>query len=100
MQLTIEERGPSELVLAGDIDMAAEEAFRASLETHGLSDGLVLDMSAVTFMDSTGLGIILAAAANRDAASPLVLERPSSAVTKVLELAGIADQVAGLQVRA
>lgn len=99
VQLTIEERGPSRLALAGDIDLSSEEIFRSALETQPDAQELVLEMSEVTFMDSTGLGILLAAASDRTGAAPLVLLQPSSAVVRVLELAGIGDQVAGMQVR-
>jgi anti-anti-sigma factor len=99
VQLTIEERGPSQLALAGDIDLSSEEIFRSSLESQPPAEELVLDMSDVTFMDSTGLGILLAAASGRTEAAPLVLLQPSSAVARVLELAGVGAQVAGMQVR-
>jgi anti-sigma B factor antagonist len=100
VQLRIQERGPSTLALAGDIDMASEDTFRSSLEGQPAGDELTLDMSEVTFMDSTGLGILLGAAAARAESAPLVLLHPSTAVTRVLELAGIGDQIAGMHVRA
>jgi len=49
--------------LSGEIDMATAEALRASLEPWLRAGGpVVLDFSAVSFMDSTGLRVLIDAA--------------------------------------
>ena len=45
--------------LHGDVDLVATSTIRSeALATIGASDTLVLDLSAVTFLDSTGLRLI------------------------------------------
>jgi anti-sigma B factor antagonist len=51
------------LELVGEFDLAAEPVLRQELET-ALPPMLVLDLSRVTFMDSTGLRLLLEADAH------------------------------------
>ncbi|MBO7668681.1 MAG: STAS domain-containing protein [Firmicutes bacterium] len=51
----------------GELDMASAARFRSELESAIAAGGyryLWLDMAAVTFIDSSGLGVILAASAS------------------------------------
>jgi anti-anti-sigma factor len=84
------------LPLVGDLDMAAAaEAYKRLLGLK-LRPGmqLVLDLSRVTFMDSTGIRLILQARehALRHAAT-LVVVRGAEPVMRVLELVGLDDQL-------
>ena len=47
--------------LRGELDLGAEAAFRRELEPAASAPTVVLDLSRLTFMDSTGLQAILAA---------------------------------------
>jgi anti-sigma B factor antagonist len=49
------------LELAGEFDLAAEPLLTRELETALPAPTLVLDLSRVTFMDSTGLRLLLEA---------------------------------------
>jgi len=88
------EQGAVTLVLSGELDMASAGTLRACLET--LDQGarrVVLDLSGVTFIDSSGLGLL---ARTRERFGPelreLTLRAPSKAVRAVLAISGL-DQV-------
>jgi anti-anti-sigma factor len=76
------------LKLAGELDVVtvprlAEALFEASTGELGL------DLSRLTFLDSSGLHAILALARSRDGSGSVVLLDPSPAVMRVLEIVGI-----------
>ena len=86
------------LVLAGELDMTA--AFRIEPEADLLlarpgADRLVVDLAAVTFVDSAGLGALLAI---RDRSQELGIEfgvvNPSAPVRRMLELSGASVMLA------
>jgi anti-anti-sigma factor len=87
--LAIERRGCT-LVLCGEVD-----AYTAPLLEEQLCDALPerrveLDMAAVTFMDSTGLRVILTDLQRRRADDlELVVVRPSETVARLIELTGL-----------
>jgi anti-anti-sigma factor len=78
--------------LTGEIDLAAVGALEAAIETaRSASNGkVVLDMGAVTFLDSSGLRVLMAAH-NKQAAmdGQLVITNPSDAVVRVLDITGL-----------
>ena len=76
------------LAVEGDVDIATAPALREALaEVLGTHKGVVVDLAAVPFMDSTGLGVLVAAR-NRAAAAgcAFVLARPQRIVRKALRL--------------
>jgi anti-sigma B factor antagonist len=80
--------------LKGVLDMSTAGIFRESVETHLSAGGqVVIDLSAVTFCDSTGLGAIvgLYRAAGAVGCS-LLLRAPQRRVAAVLAMTGV-DQV-------
>jgi anti-sigma B factor antagonist len=86
--LAIHDLGDGELRLVGDIDMDTAPALRRCLE--GDPTVTVLDLREVTFLDSTGLSVLLHANQVR-ADGPLILRSPTGAVSRVLELTGTAE---------
>jgi anti-sigma B factor antagonist len=77
---------------SGELDIAtaprAEEEIRASEEQQ--PDTLAVDLSGLSFMDSTGLRLIVAAAARaRDVGRRLIVVRGPDPVHRVLELTGL-----------
>lgn len=88
LDITVTERG---LALAGELD-----AHTAPLLAEAISaadrDQLCVDMSAVRFVDSSGLRVLIEAhqsAVARDRTISLV--NPSATVTRLLEISGIDD---------
>jgi anti-anti-sigma factor len=76
------------LAVRGDVDIATAPVLRDRLaETLGRHTAVVVDLGAVGFMDSTGLGVLVAAY-NRAAAAgcALVLARPQRIVHNALRL--------------
>jgi anti-sigma B factor antagonist len=91
--------GVVEVVLAGDLDMTA--AFRLEPEVDRLTampgiEALVLDLAAIRFVDSTGLGALLAIRERaKQQAIELTLAHPSEAVERILELTGTRSALGG-----
>jgi anti-sigma B factor antagonist len=95
-RLVIVESESSSVVLRGEIDAHSAPALAGRFETLPAGDDdVVIDMSEVTFMDSSGLRVLidlherLAATSRR-----LVIGSPSQPVTRLLEVAGLADHFA------
>jgi anti-sigma B factor antagonist len=90
----IERHGAPTLVITGEVDLACADELRDQLHaiTSMPSSTGVVDLSGVTFLDSSGLGVLIAAKKRAaDADADLALAAPSPACRKVLEISG-ADQ--------
>jgi anti-anti-sigma factor len=83
--------------LEGELDMASAEVLLSRVDGARGAGELVLDMTGVTFMDSSGLRAILQLAQSRNGNGPVVLRRPSQPVARLLEIA-IPGEVPGLRV--
>ena len=92
VDVTIHDARTAVLSLRGELDM----------ETAGLLDGhvaeqfrrgrcrLVLDLSALEFMDSSGLNVMIRAFQKaRETDGDLYLAAPTSAVRRILEITGV-----------
>jgi anti-anti-sigma factor len=83
---TIAVAGEIDVATAGDVE---QELLRA--EASG-AEQIVLDLSGVTFMDSTAIRLLLAAdMRSRSNGSRLSLLRPARMVMRVLRIAGVDD---------
>ena len=89
---------PFGLRVSGEIDMASAPALEEALLV-ALADGrpVTVDMHDVTFIDSSGLKVILSIAAESTPGTPLTLKDPSPAVRRVLELFGM-EQIPHIRV--
>ena len=80
--------------LQGEIDIHTAPEFRSAL-THAIEEGfrrVVLDVSKVTFMDSTGLGVLVGGQRKmhlRD--GPLVVVCTDPPIARVFRITGLAD---------
>jgi anti-anti-sigma factor len=82
--------------LCGELDLAnagtAESALGAALETNDTQ--VVVDMSELEFIDSTGIALLVTAIGHDgDAARVRFVPSASPAVTRVLELTGLAERL-------
>jgi anti-sigma B factor antagonist len=91
-----DEDGTWILAVAGEIDVATSPELRREL--HQLADrepaSLVLDLSDVTFIDSSGLGVLVGALKRlreEDRGDILVLEGLQEPVRKVFDITGLTD---------
>jgi anti-sigma B factor antagonist len=80
---------PPTIAVSGEIDFAVGDWFSAELARHvaAASGTVVLDLSGVTFMDSSGIAVLLATAR----ATEFRICAASPAVRRVIELTGLAD---------
>jgi anti-sigma B factor antagonist len=85
-----------EIGLAGEMDLANAADVERELLRVEATDAcvIVLDLSGLTFMDSTGIRLLICADARAQAdANRLVLGRPPEHVMRVLRIAGVADRL-------
>jgi anti-anti-sigma factor len=82
------------IALIGELDLAtAPEAEKQLTRAESDASSILLDLSGLTFIDSTGIRMIVAADARSRANShSLTLLRGSPAVQRVFEISGI-DQI-------
>jgi anti-sigma B factor antagonist len=90
------QRPQAVLALEGELDVAsASEATKRMLRLDLRRGGqLVLDLSELTFMDSTGIRLILKASQHAQVhGGELIVVRPPDNVMRVLELVGLDEQL-------
>lgn len=82
--------GTIRLILAGELDLAANLHFEATLDAaQADSDRVMLDLSALTLIDCSGLGTVYAAAERaRREGTALILLEPRGQVRRLLGLVG------------
>lgn len=80
------------LVLIGEIDTYTAPELEGSLA--GLPDACVVDLAGVSFIDSSGLRVIVAAhTQRRERGGGLTLRAPSPSVERLLEISGVAGHL-------
>lgn len=80
------------IALQGELDLATVAALEQELERVEATDAatIVLDLSGLTFMDSTGVRLLVTAHSRlRADGSRLSLRRGPAAVQRVMELSGV-----------
>jgi anti-sigma B factor antagonist len=89
--------GVATFVVDGEIDISNARDFGTALLEHIEDPGttqLVVDLSRVEFMDSSGLQALLGARRNATGRVDLVLLNPSSAIVRLLELTALTEMFA------
>ena len=81
------------LSLTGEIDLANAADVEHELRRIEATDAdvILVDLAGVSFVDSTAIKVLIAAAARSRGDNRLVLMRPTPAVLRVLRIAGVAD---------
>lgn len=77
---------------SGELDLATADVLQAALESAESTDArsIVLDLTDVTFMDSTGVRLVLnAEARSRADANRLSVRRARPVVQRVFEICGV-----------
>lgn len=81
--------------LSGELDEHSAVFVRAQLDeliARGGMNKIVMDLSELSFMDSTGIGVMIGRYKKlKTLGIPLMLAGPTKAVDKVLTLSGIYD---------
>lgn len=81
---------PTLVVLSGELDISNVDAARAVVD-EALSAGpdrLAFDLSGLTFMDSSGIAVLVHAANLID---DIELRQPSDIVRRIIEITGLSD---------
>jgi anti-anti-sigma factor len=87
----IEGRPTPVLRLTGELDIAGVDTVRAALDSvPSDADGIVFDLSALDFMDSSGIAVLLTA---RERFGRVQLRRPPDIIRQVLEMTGLSDSL-------
>jgi anti-sigma B factor antagonist len=81
------------VIAAGEIDVRTAADLRGALDAvlDGRPPKIMLDMSAVTFMDSTGLGVLTGARNRAGANSRVVVINPHPITRRILEITGLLE---------
>lgn len=83
-------------VLSGEVDAHTAPQLADHFESlpGGAEGALVIDMAAVTFMDSSGLRVLIEL--NRrasEAGTSLTVRAPSRSVARIIEISGLTDLI-------
>lgn len=100
--ITVEATGPETvLVLTGELDPHTAPLLQEQIDAVRAPAGdtvpttVVLELSGLTFIDSSGLRVVISAQKALDAAGGrLVLRRPSETARRLLEITGLVDHIA------
>ena len=83
------------VVVRGEVDMATAPQLRDTLLelVDGGATRIVLDCRSLDFLDSSGIGVLIAVRKRLGDDGSLTLEAPPAHVRKVLELTGVTEHV-------
>lgn len=82
--------GSFTVTLGGELDLATVERAREALESVPAGSTVVLDLTGLTFIDSTGLGLIAEAAMRSEGRLTVI---PDVRTRRLLDLTGMTDQL-------
>ena len=84
------------VALSGDLDLAATESTISLIVDQTTEVQVIVDLSAVDFMDSSGLHALVSAKSALEAESrTMILTNPTPAISTVLRITGL-DEVFAL----
>ena len=88
---------PRTLGVAGELDSSSVDALTVALVPLLQSDGdVVLDVGDLSFIDSTGIHLLVSACLDLQGRGSVVLHRPQRMVLRVLEVAGLDHRLPNL----
>ena len=92
--------GGSGLRLIGELDMSTAPALSTRLAEImvGRPETVLLDLSELTFIDSSGIHAIVNQVRGANARAPIILASPTRQVARALQLVGLVDRFPGIVV--
>jgi anti-anti-sigma factor len=103
---SVEGTGPwARIKLAGEVDVATTDLVRdtmaAALETHADASVLEIDLTDVTLVDSTGVGLLVTShQALAERGVRLIVTNPAKIVERVMKVTGVFELLTGSGVTA
>jgi anti-sigma B factor antagonist len=87
---SIDGSGVPTLTLSGELDISSADGFRQAVEdvVGSRPDRLVFDLSGLTFMDSSGIAVMVYAA---NSVGTVELRHPSAIIKRVVEATGLSE---------
>jgi anti-sigma B factor antagonist len=83
-------RGGVVVEIAGELDMATAPQLEECLEGAGFAQRLVVDLTECTFLDSSAVRVLVAAARDAEAAGgTLALVATDAGIRRVLDISGV-----------
>jgi anti-sigma B factor antagonist len=84
------EDGTAVIRLSGELDMVSVETVRSVIEGSlaGPADRLVFEVSALDFMDSSGIALLISMTRRAEAVE---VRNPTAIVRRIIELTGLTD---------
>ena len=80
--------------IAGEIDAHSAPSLEAAMSVLPEGPHVVVDFAGVTFMDSSGLRVLVdAAAAATGAGKTFVIAHPQAAIKRVVEISGLSGHL-------
>jgi anti-anti-sigma factor len=98
-EFSVEQRsdgGEMVLVLSGELDLSSAPELERALTEIGAQAGdrVVFDLSHLSFMDSTGVSVLVRAKQDADAGGrSIAVRQPTGQVRRLLELVGLLDRL-------
>ena len=93
---TSEGVGATRVACAGEVDVSNASELRDALNQalEGAPQTLEVDLSAVSYIDSTGIGVLVGAAHRADeAGADLAVLNPQRNVARVLDMLGVSGEL-------
>ncbi len=88
--------GPHQLSVAGELDAHTAPVLDEAVGNVTRDADLVINGSALTFVDSSGLRVLLDARSTWiDAGHRVIVEQPSPNLRRILEVTGLTDHFVG-----
>ena len=81
--------GAVKLAVKGDIDMASADQLRRALDDAPAGDRLVLDLTAVSYLDSAGVKVLYD---HLDRNPELIID-PDAVILRILAITGLHDRL-------
>lgn len=81
------------VIVSGEVDAHTAPTLEAHLAAEPVDRPIRLDLSAVTFMDSSGLRVLIDAHHRAADGHGVVLVRPSRPVVRLLEISGLTEHL-------
>lgn len=93
------EKRPEDILLKGELDIAAEQELTRALEEEP-QDGrdVILNLSELTFIDSSGVRVLIRTADRLGKRGRVILRMPSPTVSRVFDLMRL-DTVPNIEVQ-